>query len=589
MLVLVAALASYALADCMSGVMAAEALMPCCQVAQHDCPTMPDGRSCCPEVNRAGQEFSAVKAGAAPELRADAAALLMVSPAFVPPLLSSARLGPTTDPSRHVPPNILTSALADLEPALDRQRAATWFAARVCLRVPISVLEAVLVSIICRRLSFALIAVIGFTVPARSAVAQQSPDIDRPPLYDGPALSLQTAIDQALDRNPELIALRKEFEASRYRPAQEHSLPPPMFEAQIWQWPINSFNPANTNMYMFMVNQELPGRGKRTLRAAAAEADVAMSGNDIAVRARQLVGEVKGAYAEVFVARRAIDIFSDNLSLLRQMADVSQAKYSTGRISQQDVLKPVVELSMIHDQIITFGERRDIATARLNTLLDRPPDAPIGALAEPREQAALPSADALQRLAFERQPELKGTELAIDKARADLAVVKQEYKPDFSVQAGYMLTPRDTDAVMARVGISWPNAPWARGGIAARVSEATAAVAAADARRQATVNAVRLAVQEGYIRVQSAQRHASLLRTTIVPQSQQTLDVSRVAYQTDRVDFLALIDNQRVLLEAQLEYVRALSDIEQAFADLERAVGAELPTGTLSGRIEVIR
>jgi outer membrane protein TolC len=58
------------------------------------------------------------------------------------------------------------------------------------------------------------------------------------------------------------------------------------------------------------------------------------------------------------------------------------------------------------------------------------------------------------------------------------------------------------------------------------------------------------------------------------------MEVSRVAYQTDRVDFQALIDNQRVLLDVNLEYFRALSDFTQALADLERAIGADLPAGT---------
>jgi outer membrane protein TolC len=140
--------------------------------------------------------------------------------------------------------------------------------------------------------------------------------------------------------------------------------------------------------------------------------------------------------------------------------------------------------------------------------------------------------------------------------------------------------PRMTDAWMARVGITWPRAPWSRGRIDARVAEHSAAIQAAKARLQVLENVVRLGVQEAYVRARSAQDRAALLRTTIVPQSRQTLDVSRVAYQTDRVEFQALIDNERVLLDAQLEYFRALSDFEQALADLERAVGADLPAGT---------
>jgi outer membrane protein TolC len=208
----------------------------------------------------------------------------------------------------------------------------------VYLRVARLVLEGNAVRLNFRRRALVLLTSIGCVVLVRPALAQQVPDIDQPTGLDGAPLSLQTAIDEALDKNPELIALRKQFEVSRFRPAQERYLAPATFEAQIWQWPIDSCNPQNTNMYMFMFNQDPPGRGKRTLRAAAADADVAMTANGMAVRARQLVDDVKRAYAELFVARKAIAIYSDNLTLLRQLADVSQVKYSTGRISQQDVL-----------------------------------------------------------------------------------------------------------------------------------------------------------------------------------------------------------------------------------------------------------
>ncbi len=123
---------------------------------------------------------------------------------------------------------------------------------------------------------------------------------------------------------------------------------------------------------------------------------------------------------------------------------------------------------------------------------------------------------------------------------------------------------------------AWPNAPWSRKGLDARVAEAESAVATARARSGAVENAVRLAVHDAYVRIEAAQERATLLRTTILPQSDQTLDVSRAAYQTDRGDFLSVIDSQRIVLDAQIDYYRALSDLEQARADLERAVGADL-------------
>jgi outer membrane protein TolC len=398
--------------------------------------------------------------------------------------------------------------------------------------------------------------------------------------YEGPPVTLETLLRQASEKNPDLVALRQQIDVLRQRPAQERGLNPPMAEATIWQWPLNTLNPANTNMYMFMLGQDLPGRGKRALRAAVAEKDISLAESDVAIRARQVVDEIKQAYAALFIARKAIDIYLSNVELLRQIADVSQAKYTTGRISQADVLKPVLELSRLHTDIITFDEQANLATARLNILLDRPPETPIGPLVEPHEQVLIPATADLQRLAIEHQPELRKARLEIERDEAELASTKQDYKPDFTVQAGYMLMPNMTDAWMGRVGITWPTAPWSRGKIDARVAERTAAVEAAKARERAMENSLRLAVQDAYVRAKSAQDRASLLRTTILPQSQQTLEVSRVAYQTDRVDFQSLLDNERTLLDAQLDYFRALSDFEQAMADLEHAVGVELPAGT---------
>ena len=67
-----------------------------------------------------------------------------------------------------------------------------------------------------------------------------------------------------------------------------------------------------------------------------------------------------------------------------------------------------------------------------------------------------------------------------------------------------------------------------------------------------------------------------------MPQSEQAMEVARVAYQTDRVDFLSVIDNQRAVLDAQLNYYRALTDRELALADLSRAIGGAIPPASTS-------
>jgi outer membrane protein TolC len=414
------------------------------------------------------------------------------------------------------------------------------------------------------RISAAL--AIAATLMAGSAGAQT---VDRP-------FTLQAALDEALARNPELIALRMELDVLRQRPAQERWLMPPMLEAQIWQWPIDTLNPARTGMYMLMAQQDLPGRGKRAAREQVAQKDVELGAVRIAVQAREVVAAVKRAYADLYVSRKAIAIAVHHVDLLRELADSSEARYAAGRISQQDVLKAVVEISRLREELVGLDERARMAEARLNSLLARPPDEPIGALADPDRRALTIAPADLQRIALERQPDLRLAAIEIEKAEAELARVDREYRPDFFVKGGYMVMPGERDAWTAGVGITWPTAPWSRGRLDAAAAEARAALAAARARREAAENVVRLAVHEAWIRVKAAERRAELLSTSIVPQSDHTLEVSRAAYQSERASFLDLLENERALFDAELGYHRALADLEQARADLERASGLDL-------------
>ena len=395
-------------------------------------------------------------------------------------------------------------------------------------------------------------------------------------VYDGPPLSLEAAIDEALERNPTLVALRTQFEAVRQRPAQERVLMPPTFEAQIWQWPLSSLNPLDTDMYMLTLRQDLPGRGKRALRASVVEKDVELASNDIAVRAREVMNQVKHTYADLFVSRQAVAVHDASVGLLRQSADLITARYGAGHGAQQDVLKTVTEITKLHGDLVELEEQADLAGVQLNALLNRAPGSPIGELAADVEDILLPIEE-LQRVALERHPELRAAQIDIERAEATLAVARSDYKPDFMVGGGYQLMPQSAGAWTATLGMTWPNAPWSRGRLDAAKAQAVSEIATAKARQQTVTTAIATAVQRAYIRMTSARTRADLLRRGVIPQAQQVFEASRIAYQSERGEASALVENQRMLLDAQLDYYRALSDLQQARADLERAVGADLP------------
>jgi outer membrane protein TolC len=359
---------------------------------------------------------------------------------------------------------------------------------------------------------------------------------------------------------------------------------PPRGEFQVWQWPINTFNPANVNSFMFMVEQEFPWKGKRDARAAAAATAVAATTASRQVRALQIREAVRVSYADLALARAAAGVFEAQAGVLRRMADVAEAKYAAGRGPQQDVLKAVLELSRLQEEALMADESERMAQARLNGLMNRRPDTPVGPVDALKELPAVAESAVLQDQALAAHAELRAMDADLSMSKADATMWKAEQKPDLMVRGGYMVMPGMTDALTASITISWPDAPWSKGRYAAQTAMADARARTVHSRRAAVELTLRQMVHEAAIRVSTARQRTALLRTTVLPQARQALEVSLASYQTDRLDFIALLDNQRALAQAELDLQRALAALTRAHAALESAVGTPLDDLALSAR-----
>jgi cobalt-zinc-cadmium efflux system outer membrane protein len=345
-------------------------------------------------------------------------------------------------------------------------------------------------------------------------------------------------------------------------------------EGQVWQWPVNTLNPSKADMYMLSVSQEFPGRGKRALRAAVLRTDVDAVQARLESRTRELDGEVRAAYFELATARRALEIQRSALPLWRQVVAASETRYELGASSQSDVLAGAVTVSKISGELIELDEMHQLSLARLNTLMLREPDAPIGPLDEFLEPPLLLSVGELERTALEHHPDLAEARAMSDRASAMANEARGDLKADIRISTGFMFRPREGDAWLASVGFTWPKAPWARGKVDSRVAEASAEAGAAAARADAASAAIKHEVYESYVKANAARQRATLLRLTMLPQSRQAVSSATAAYQADKADFQTVLAQQQMLLESQLAFVRAVSDSAQAIAELERVVGS---------------
>ena len=405
------------------------------------------------------------------------------------------------------------------------------------------------------------------------ALAQGASAFARPPAWDGPPLALADALREALDRNATLTSARAAVSPLAERPAQERSLMPPRVEAQIWQWPLTTLNPANVDMYMFMLEQEFPGRGKRALRAGNAEKELMMASAEVDVRRLEIVSDVRRTYITLAIARRDLRAAHETGRALEELVAVAQTTYAAGGGSQSAVVKALIEVTRLQERLTGLAAEERVGTARLNTLLGRPPDASIGPLDEAGTDAAIVSAATLTDAAVERHPEVRASRAAVEQASSALAVARQERKPDWMLQGGYMLTPGEAGAWTARVGLTWPAAPWAKTRLDASIAEAAKRRDAVIAAIPAAESRVRLAVAEAGVRVEGAVARLTVLRGTLLPQAQHLVDATRVAFENAQGSLNEALDARLLLLEAHLDEARAIREMELARADLDSAIG----------------
>ena len=386
-----------------------------------------------------------------------------------------------------------------------------------------------------------------------------------------PRLTLRAATDEAMAGNPELAALRQQYEASRAAPAEERFLAPPMLEAQIWGWPLTTLNPARTDMYMFMAEQELPGRGKRAARTLVAEREAEMSRQQITVRANQLLSDVRQVYLDLAFTREAFALYERQAQLLNEVTETATLRYATGDGVQHHTIVALVEVAALEKERIAAEGRAQAGESRLNTLLGRPISQPV----EPLEvMVGSLSLSEVEERALTRHPEVAMVAAEVAREEAELERLRGELRPDFIVGGGYMLTPGEAGAWTARAGIVWSNAPWSRGRVTAAIDTQAKRIAAVRSRGQVVAAQLRQAVREAAVRLNTAERQVRLIETTVLPQIEHAFELTRLAYAAGEGPFAEMLDARRTLLSTQLEYLEAQANVARARADLETAAGA---------------
>ncbi|MCY3870725.1 MAG: TolC family protein [Gemmatimonadetes bacterium] len=394
-------------------------------------------------------------------------------------------------------------------------------------------------------------------------------------------LDLDALIQEAVENNPNLSVLRARLAAFEAKIPQAGALEDPSFRFEVSNMPLSDFNLSSSPMSgnQFVVSQKfsLPGKQRARERSAQFASDsVAWLLRD---RELAIVNAVKQPFFDLAYVIRAIAIMEKNRVLLQDLVRIARTKYAVGKGLQQDVLKAQVSLSALDTELIALRAKKQLAEARLNLVLNRSPQSPLGAPPDSIGLSSMPmTIDVLLAHADEGHPSLKAMDQSILMWQAEVEVAKRNLWPDMTVSLGYRQRVfavndpvKGSDFISVGVGIPLP----VFGGRKQRqqIAEARANMREVEAQKTAERQQIHYEIQRLIIEVGQHRESAELFRTAMLPQAEQSLASALSGYRVDKVDFLTLLNNQMTLLNFEIAHYRHVIEHEKRVADLEAAVG----------------
>ncbi len=395
---------------------------------------------------------------------------------------------------------------------------------------------------------------------------------------------LQDLVNQLLENNPQLQSMRFDQQSAEASIPAAGALPDPVLGLNLMNLPVNSFSMDQEPMTgkQITLMQHFPFPGKLDIKQDIARKEAAVREEKIHETRNQLVKQLKTVYFELFYVDQAIETVRKSKVIIKQLISVAETKYSVGKGLQQDVLRAQMELSTLMDKEISLRQKRSSLSGKLNTLINQPPEQPVGMIPEPGIQPIVYSLQQLKEQADAHSPLLGAWQTVIDQSNQKVALAKKQVYPDFSVGLAY--TQRDRlanggkgyDFVSAMFSVNLPI--YYKRKQNQQVQEMKLMRSSVEERYQNVRNMVYQNLQDIYTGLQKNEQLVDLYKNGAIPQAQQAFKSAMSAYQNDKVDFLSLLNSELSLFHMQLTYYRALSDYNQNIADLEAATGSPVHT-----------
>ena len=373
-------------------------------------------------------------------------------------------------------------------------------------------------------------------------------------------LSLDDLIQMSLAQNPALAQAGLNIEAARGDVRQAQLYPNPTVTVSG-----EEMNRQGGIITAPMVSQEIITAGKRRLDMAIASKKYDQATIGLIRQRFMLISAVRQGYFEVLTAQQRVSTLASLEQIAKNSYENTQRLLDAKQVALLDSLQVQLELNRVQADLEASKREQTAAWRRLTSTMGLPQLAETilaGSL-----EAPLPNYDFETSKAYviERHPEVGVALVGVDHANLTLKRNEAQAIPNVTVGAGFMRNNNEReDQWRFQVSVPLPLFNRNQGKILTARADVDRSVQEVSRVQNDLVN--RLATAFGTYA--AAKERVEKYRKSILPIAQQANKIAFDAYKGGQFEYLRVLQSQRALQEANLEYVRSLGEAWRSAAEI---------------------
>jgi outer membrane protein TolC len=404
-----------------------------------------------------------------------------------------------------------------------------------------------------------LLFVLGGADAAPSAAADQPPPVSytsfqSAPVADpGSPLSMEEAARLSLVDQPLLTGREAKIQAEEQQAVAAAQLPDPKLSGGLKEFPVDTpeaFSVSRDNFTEFTIglSQEFPRAEKRRLQGSRKQLDADADRAALDNERRMVSRDSSLAWLDVYEADQA-------LKLTRRLADEAalqvqsmEKDYSNAKASQADWFAAKVDAGMVEDKAHDWLHHALRMREGLARWIGDEARRPLAeSLTMPGFLTPLPSLIARS----DHHPVIGSLDKQIEASSTDVALARQAYKPDYSVEVYYAYRRDFADfvGIQFTVGLPYFTKERQDRGLAAALQQSHVS----EDRKRDLLRELHAQISQDYVDRRHFAERVADFDASIVPDASRRVEAARSAYQSGRGNFDAVLLARRSLLDVQLQ------------------------------------